>query len=176
MGDEERDDLIEDEDEGGEQAQPSSAEASKIVKILLYVAGGILAIVLVAGISYLISKMVQESSYQKRQDMVAAQPAPPLKIFKMESFSKTTNDAEPHFIKLTLSLGYKDNMELQNELINRKVQIRDIINTILHAKKHEELKTIISEMELKDEIRNHINMILVKGKVEEIYFAEFIIN
>jgi hypothetical protein len=56
MGDEERDDMMEDEETVSADAGPSgSTETSKIVKILLYVAGGILLIVLMAGISFLVS-------------------------------------------------------------------------------------------------------------------------
>ena len=96
MGDEERDDIIDDEDEvSEEESQPrgGGVEASKIVKLLLYVAGAILLVVLVMGISYLVSKNVQESSYEKRQDIIAAPPPEPLSSFELQDFAKTTADA-----------------------------------------------------------------------------------
>ena len=98
MGDDERD-IVEEEEKGQEPS--GSTGTSKIVKILLYVAGGIIIIVLMIGISFLVSKSVQESKYQKSQDIIAAPPPEPLAIYELPAFSKTTADAEPHFIKMT---------------------------------------------------------------------------
>ena len=57
MGDDERD-IVEDE---ARPAEPEgSSSTSKIVKILLYAAGAIIVVVLMIGISYLVSKNVQE--------------------------------------------------------------------------------------------------------------------
>lgn len=177
MGDEERDDLIEEEeDEGVEEAPPSGVEASKIVKILLYIAGGILLIVLVTGISYLVSKNVQESSYEKRQDIVAAPPPPPLSSFELQDFSKTTADAEPHFLKMKISLGYEQSVALNNELLKRKDQIRHIINIILQGKKYEDLDSVSDAVALAEEIKAHINVILISGKIKEVYFKELVVN
>jgi hypothetical protein len=51
MGDEEKEEIIEEEEETPKEPEAGRRfEASKLVKILLYVAGGILLIVLVTGI------------------------------------------------------------------------------------------------------------------------------
>jgi flagellar basal body-associated protein FliL len=176
MGDEERDDLMEEEEGGQVEEASAPAEASKIVKILLYIAGGILLIVLVTGVSYLVSKNVQESSYEKSQDIVAAPPPPPLHTFVLPSFSKTTADAEPHFVKMTVSLGYDQSVELNNELVRRKDEIQHIVNIVLQGKKYEDLNSVDDAVVLAEEIKAHINIRLISGKIKEVYFKEFVVN
>ncbi len=176
MGDEERDDVIEEEESLGGEEGGGSAGASRIVKILLYVAGFILLVVLVAGISFLISKNVQQGVYEKSQDIVAAPPPPPLHTYELPSFSKTTSDAEPHFVKMTIALAYEMNLELNNELINRKDEIQHIINILLQGKKYEDLDSVSDAVALAEEIKAHVNIRLSKGKIKEVYFKQLVVN
>jgi len=176
MGDEERDDLMEEEESSGIEEAPGSVETSRIVKILLYVAGSILLVVLVTGISYLVSKNVQERSYEKSQDIVAAPPPPPLNSFELPSFSKTTADTEPHFVKMKISIAYEPSIELNNELVKRKDQIQHIINIILQGKKYDDLDSVSDAVALSEEIKAHINVILISGKIKEVYFKELVVN
>jgi len=177
MGDEERDDMMEDEETVGTDDGPvGSTETSKIVKILLYVAGGILLVVLMAGISFLVSKYVQEQSYKRDQDIVAAPPPPPLHTFELPAFANTTADDEPHFLKMKISLGYEVNIEMNNELVKRKDEIQHIINVLLQSKKYKELKSVGGAVKLQEDIKAHINQRLISGKVKEVYFKEYVIN
>ena len=179
MGDEERDDIIEEEEEStaGEPSRPSFAIGkSKILRILLFIAGGILFIVLVIGISYWVSRAVQESEYERRQDIVAAPPPGPLQVYEMPEFSTTTADVDPYFVSMKISLGYDPSVELQNELIKRRDQMQHIINILLRGKRAENLKTVEDAIALAEEIKAHINMVLVSGKIKEVYFREFVVN
>jgi len=173
MGDEERD-LA--EDEGKVQESEGSTGTSKIVKILLYVAGGIIIIVLMIGISFLVSKNVQESKYQKSQDIIAAPPPEPLAAYELPTFSKTTADAEPHFIKMTISLAYVADPMLNSELVSRKDELQHIINILLQGKTYEELNSVSGAITLAEEIKAHVNIRLIAGKIKEIYFKEFVVN
>ena len=176
MGEEEREDIMEDEEVSAEETPSGSVETSKIVKILLYVAGGILLVVLVTGISYIVSKNVQESAYEKRQDIIAAPPPMPLHSYDLQPFSKTTADAEPHFVKMEIALGYEHTIELNNELVKRNDQIRHIINIILQGKRYEDLDSVTDAVALAEEIKAHINMILINGKIKEVYFKDLVVN
>ena len=51
---------------------------------------------------------MQEQKYVREQAIIVAPPPPPLSHFDLPSFSASTNDTEPHFIKLTVSLGYEE--------------------------------------------------------------------
>ncbi|HPS58141.1 MAG TPA: flagellar basal body-associated FliL family protein [Spirochaetota bacterium] len=173
MGDEERD-IVEDEAKPAEPA--GSSATSKIVKILLYVAGAIIVVVLMIGISYLVARNVQESMYDKSQDIIA-QPSPdPLATYELPPFSSTTSDEEPHFLKLTLSLGYVPSPELNNELIRRKDEMQHIINILLQGKKFEDLDSVSDSLILSEEIKARINQRLNAGKIKEVYFKEIVRN
>ena len=178
MGDEERDDIVEEEEGGaaGAAEAPGGGGLSKIIKILLYVAGGILLIVVVTGISYVVAKKVQESEYERSQDIVAAPPPPPLTTYELPAFSKTTADAEPHFVKMTISLGYETNLEMGAELVSRKDEIQHIVNILLQGKRYEELNSVTGAVALAEEIKAHINVRMAKGKIKEVYFKEFLVN
>jgi len=173
MGDDERDMIDEEE---GSQESAGNTSASKIVKILLYVAGGIILIVLMIGISVIVSKSVTESKYQRDQDIIAAPPPEPLAVYELPSFSKSTTDAEPRFVKLTISLGHVPDQMLSAELVNRRSEIQHIVNIILQGKSFEDLNTVEKTITLSEEIKAHINMRLINGKVKEVYFIEFVIN
>ncbi len=173
MGDDERD-VVEEEEKGQEPA--GNTGTSKIVKILLYAAGGVIIVFLMLGISYLVSKSVQESKYQKSQDIIAAPPPEPLAVYALPTFSKTTADAEPHFVKMTISLGYVTDPILSAELVNRKDEIQHIVNIILQGKTYEELNSVTGAITLAEEIKAHINIRLIAGKIKEIYYVEFVVN
>ena len=62
------------------------------------------------------------------------------------------------------------------ELVKRTVQIRHIINIVLSGKQYNELNSVEDKINLAEEIKAHINMILIAGKVKEVYFREILVN
>ncbi len=176
MADEERDDLIEGEEEQTASVNAESGSKSKLVKILLMVAGGILLVILIFGISYLVSKYVSEKNYEKRQDIVAAPAPPPLTTYELPVFSKMTADADPHHLKMQVSLGYDGSLELSTELTKRKDELLHVINILLQGKAYEDLNSVTGMVELGEEIKAHVNMRLTSGKVQSVLFKEFIVN
>ncbi len=181
MGDEERVNVDEVGDEEQEGAKPEAAagpraDASKIVKILMYVAGAVLAVFLMIGISYLVNRYLEEKRYEKTVDIVTAPPPAPLNYYDVPTFSITTKDSDPHFAKVSLSLGYDENQQLSIELGKRLVQMQHMINIILRSKSYEELDSVEDIISLAEEIKAHVNTVLIAGKVKEVYFKEFIVN
>ena len=176
MGDNERDDLIGDEEGGGQSLHAASTGKSMLLKILIFVGGGILLIILVTGISYLVAKSVQSGDYEKRQDIVSAPPPPPLQVFELASFSRTTADIEPRFMKITVSLGYDLDIALSSELGQRRQELQHIINMVLQGKLFEDLNSITGALDLAEEIKANINVRLIAGRIKEVYFTEFLLN
>ena len=66
--------------------------------------------------------------------------------------------------------------EIKQELEQKEVQTRDILNTILTNKGLEELTTPHYKETLRNEIIEKINSNLKKGKVSNVYFSKFIIQ
>jgi len=173
MGDDERD-IVEDEEKAQEPA--GSTGTSKIVKILLYVAGGLIIFFLMVGISFIVSKSVTQSKYDRSTDIISAPPPEPLAVFALPALSKTTADAEPHSVKMTMSLAYATDPLLNTELGSRKDEILHIVNLLVQGKTYEDLNTVAGTIALAEEIKAHINIILINGKIKEVYFTEFLVN
>lgn len=152
---------------------------SKLVSILLWVAGSIVAILIMVLISYLIAKKVKTDAQREEQNIVIAPAPPPLSTFHFQKeFRVNTADTdESHFIQLNLSFGYEsENKIFETELIQRQAQMMHIINIILGGKKKEDLMTQMQKLNLAEEIKSQINMIFSHGKIEEVYFEELIIS
>ncbi|HAW50289.1 TPA: hypothetical protein DCX16_05015 [bacterium] len=99
-------------------------------------------------------------------------PKGPLHSFEIGEFlAKIINPEEPTYVKIEkLSLAYnKDEYEfLLDELNERKLQIRDIINTILISST-KEIETAEGKEEFKKRISDELNKILRDGQIEEVY-------
>ncbi len=175
MGDEERE-IVDEDIQTVDSGEGGGSGSFGLLKILLYVAGGIVLVLLIFGISWLVSKNVQEGRYERNQDIVAAPPPMPLMTYELPTVSKTTSDAEPHFVKMQISLGYEHSPELNNELIKRKDEIQHIINILLQGKSYEDLDSVSDAVALAEEIKAHINVRLISGKIKEVYFKEFVVN
>lgn len=160
--------------------QPTAASGlNRIVKILIYVALGVVGLVVMSVIAYYVASFAAAQQYKEVASIAVVKPPPPLEAFTlMEDFRVNTADkGEMHFIKLKLSLGFENgNKALSAELGQRTPQLRNIINLILAGKMREDLTTIQGQLELREEIKASINHVLSEGKVEEVYFSEFIVN
>ena len=176
MSDDDRDILDDEEESEGGSSASESKGISKIVKILLFVAGGLLLVVLITGISYVVSKYTAERNYARSQEIIAAPPPPPYSTFELPEFAKTTSDVEPHFFKIRISLGYEPSIELNNELVRRRDEILNKVNLLLMDKRYEDIITRMGAITLAEDIKAHINVGLASGKIQEVFFKDFIIN
>lgn len=163
-----------------QQLQPAPVSGlNRIIKILIYVALGLVGITVMSIISYYVAKYATAQQYKEIASIAVVKPPPPLEVYNFaDDFRVNTADKEEsHFIKLKLSLGFEQgNKALSAELSQRVPQIRNIVNLILAGKTKEQLSTIEGQLELREEIKASINHILSEGKIEEVYFNEFIVN
>jgi len=77
---------------------------------------------------------------------------------------------------MKVSLAYEHSVELNSELVKRRDQIQHIVNIILQGKKYEDMDSVSDAVALAEEIKAHINVVLISGKVTEVYFKEFVVN
>lgn len=104
---------------------------------------------------------------------------PPLANYNFtEEFRINTSDkGEAHFVKMKLAFGIaKEDQTLSAELAERNAQMRDLINLIVGRKSKDELINIEDQLDLREEIKAQVNHILTEGKIQEVYFTEFIVN
>ncbi|GAB6098888.1 flagellar basal body-associated FliL family protein [Halanaerocella petrolearia] len=66
--------------------------------------------------------------------------------------------------------------EVIKEIKNRKPQIRDNIISILRTKTYKEITSKKGTRNLRTEIMKQINKFLLKGKVTNVFFTEFVVQ
>ncbi|EKR62793.1 MULTISPECIES: flagellar basal body-associated protein FliL [Leptospira] len=168
-----------DEEEGGLPAAEGGGGTSPIIKWLLYVAGAIFGIIIVAIISMIVAKETTTKMFYEKKNVALVKPPPPLANYNFtEEFRINTSDkGEAHFVKMKLAFGIaKEDQTLSAELAERNAQMRDLINLIVGRKSKDELINIEDQLDLREEIKAQVNHILTEGKIQEVYFTEFIVN
>jgi len=149
-----------------------------VVRTLIYVAIALVMIIISGTVAYFIAQRVGTPPAAEKISPEAVEKAKPYWYFALEPFSINTSDIdEPHFVKLTLALGYEvGKVDLQTELNQRRPQIRDIVIKIVGSKRYTDLNTQDKREALKDEIKNSINDILINGKIKNVVFTEFVLT
>ena len=66
--------------------------------------------------------------------------------------------------------------DVQNEIDELKPKIRDIVIIILSSKTYAQVSAKEGKDSLREEIRDKVNLFLTKGRIERVYFTEFIYN
>jgi flagellar FliL protein len=168
---------IEEDEEGKPEAEPR--KRSPIIQWLIYVAAGVFGILIVASVAYIVAQKAANAVYKQQKNIALVKAPPPLDVFNFpDEFRINTADVgEAHFIKLKLSFGVEAGQPaLTQELASRLPQMQNVINLIISRKNKEELKTIVDQLDLREEIKAHINHLLSNGKIKEVYFREFIVN
>ncbi|TGK12096.1 flagellar basal body-associated FliL family protein [Leptospira fluminis] len=168
-----------DEEEGGVPAADAGAGSSPLIKWLIYIAGAVFGIIIVVLVSMFVAKQAATSTFREMKNVSLVKPPPPLVTFAFqEEFRINTADkGETHFVKMKLSFGVaKDDTKITNELAERIAQMRDLVNLIVGRKTKDDLIDVEDQLDLREEIKAQINHILSEGKIQEVYFTEFIVN
>ena len=66
--------------------------------------------------------------------------------------------------------------EVQSEIDKLKPKIRDIIIIILSSKTYAQVSSKEGKNELRNQIKDKVNLFLTKGQIKRVYFTEFIFN
>lgn len=159
-------------------------------KTIILVALAVVNMLVVAGVGFMLySNKKKEAAEPKIEHVIAGE--------KEAQEHEKEGDAEKSFVGQVIPLETfivnlagskgrkvaKVNMELevkgtpvQEEIDKRKAQVRDIIIIILSSKTYEEVSNREGKDNLRNEIKETINSFLVKGKITNVYFTEFIYN
>lgn len=151
----------------------------RMIRMLLFVAGALVLIIISGTIAYIVAKKVGTPPVPEKESPQQMEKQKPLSYYDLSSFSVNTSDTgEPHFLKVTLQLGYEQGTtnELQTELVARKAELRDIVLSILGAKRYTDLNTQDKRENLKEEIKRKINDVLINGEIKKVAFTEFVLT
>jgi flagellar FliL protein len=149
-----------------------------MIRTLLYIAAALVLIIISATVAYIVAQRVGTPPRTEKISPEETVKEKPLQYFAMNAFSVNTSDTdEQHFLKVEIQLGYDvGRAELQQEIIDRRPEIRDIVISIVGAKKYNDLDTQDEREELKKEILNRINAILIAGKIKKVVFTDFVLT
>jgi len=86
-----------------------------------------------------------------------------------------SDDQESRYLKATITIEV-DGEEASMEVNQRMPQIKDAILLLIGNKTFHELSDLQGKIQLRAELINKINSILLKGKVKRIYFTDFVVQ
>ena len=86
-----------------------------------------------------------------------------------------SDDQESRYLKAAITIEV-DGEEAAMELNQRMPQIKDAILLLIGNKTFNELNDLQGKIQLRAELINKINSILLKGKVKRIYFTDFVVQ
>ncbi|KPJ86576.1 MAG: hypothetical protein AMS17_11910 [Spirochaetes bacterium DG_61] len=183
MGDTEE--AIEDIEGGAEEEEALEAGGPRrrlfgppVMKTLLYVAAALVLIIISGTVAYFVAQRVGTPPSPEKISPELTEKMKPLWYLDLQDFSVNTSDTdEPHFLKVAIQLGYDEgNIELQTELNKRRPELRDIVISVVGAKRYNDLNTQDKREALKTELVNRINAILEVDKIKKIVFTEFVLT
>lgn len=165
-------------EEGAEEEEKPKKKLPKLpIKLLAIIAGSVAGLVLVVIVASVVARSVKhpvvefgpEAPEGKRE--VSAALVTWLAGTPEGFLARLADKEETHLVKtgefrLAYDPKYK---QLPAELFERQFQISDLINTVLITKTSEDLSSEEGKNELKREIINRINKLLIKGQIEDIY-------
>lgn len=87
----------------------------------------------------------------------------------------TTNLAGDALIQATISVQ-GDSVDTMHELEERKAQIKDIINAVLHTTTQADIEKPEGYQELKVRLVQEMNKVMLEGKVTDIYISDIVVQ
>jgi flagellar FliL protein len=85
------------------------------------------------------------------------------------------DDEESRYLKASITVEV-DAPEATMEIAQRMPQIKDAILLLVGNKTYGELRDLQGKIQLRAELLNKINSILLNGKVKRIYFTDFVVQ
>jgi flagellar FliL protein len=122
-------------------------------------------------IEHAIQGEVETQHEEKKDTDVKKKPVVPLETFIVNLAGSKGRRVAKVNVELEVS-----KVDVQKEIDQRQAQVRDIIIMILSSKTYEYVSTKEGKNQLREEIKDTVNAFLSKGKIESVFFTEFIYN
>ena len=86
-----------------------------------------------------------------------------------------SDDGGKRYLRVTMALELSD-PESVDTIESRLPQIRDAVLMILPTKTYDDVSTTDGKIALRNQIMEKINTLMTKGRVNNIYFTEFVVQ
>lgn len=160
-----------------EEAESAEAGGSKKKMLIIVIAAVVLLIGVGIGV-FLFMGTEEEEKISPEQEQAelekqakAVGPMVPIAAFIVNIL----DDEESRYLKASITLEV-DTPEATMEIAQRMPQIKDAILLLIGNKTFGELQDMQGKIQLRAELINKINGILVNGKVKRIYFTDFVVQ
>ncbi len=161
-----------DAEEKPEEGGKSKKKLIIIVAVLVLLIGGGVGAYLFLGGEEEEAKLTPEEE-QAQLELQAKQVGPMVTI---DSFIvNIMDDQQSRYLKASITIEV-DVPEASMEINQRMAQIKDSVLLLLGNKTFSELNDLQGKIQLRAELINKINSILLKGKVKRIYFTDFVVQ
>jgi len=181
-------------EEQEEETQPKEKKSSNmlmiiiiIVLVLIIIVGAVVAVLLMSGDDQAVDATAPQakektvsSSKTKRIENATIDEDRALSdigtLYPLDTFTvNLKSDAGRRYLKATMSLELSGE-ELSMELDAKSPVLRDRIIRILSSKTLEEISSKKGKKKVSEQIMNTLNSMISDGKVQGIYFTEFVIQ
>lgn len=155
--------------------QPAESGSSK--KLIIIIAALVLLIgVGVGAFLFLGGEKEEKISPEQEQAELEKQAKQVGPMVSIDTFIvNIIDDEESRYLKAAITLEL-DTPETAMEVGERMAQIKDGILLLIGNKTFGELKDLQGKIQLRAELLNRINSILLNGKVKRIYFTDFVVQ
>lgn len=156
-------------------------------KPILFIALALFNMLVVAGVGFMIYAGKQKEAKEPGvEDVVRGELETQAQEQSSPQFIGQLIPLETFLVNLAGSRGQKlvkinmelevNNVDVQQEIDKLKPKIRDIIIIIVSGKSYQQLSTSDGKDNLRKEIRDQVNLFLTKGKINSVFFTEFLYN
>ncbi len=157
-----------------------------VVLVLIIVVGAVVAVLLMNGDDEAVDatapqkKEKQVTNTAKHMTNSTMDDEKPLSevgiLYPLDTFTvNLKSDSGRRYLKVTISLELSGE-ELSTELDAKTAVLRDRIIRILSSKTLEEISSRKGKKKLSEQIMNALNAMITDGKIQGIYFTEFVIQ
>jgi flagellar FliL protein len=169
------------EKEANEKTTEAPAPAKSVFPIK-WIIVGILALVIIGGGAFVALRYFSASGSSSPKENTAAKAEKSEKeaqvgmMYSMEPFIVNLLDkGGKRYLKVKMELEVPGE-KVSKELAIRKAQLRDTVLLLLTSKKFEDVNRLDGKFQLRNELIFRINQVLRTGKVQALYFTEFVVQ
>ena len=162
-----------------EAAESEEQEGGGSKKKLIIIIAAVLVLLIGAGVGaflFLGGEKEKKISPEEQQALLEKQAKEVGPMVNIDPFIvNILDDQESRYLKAAITLEV-DTPETTMEVNSRMPQIKDAILLLIGNKTFGELSDIQGKLQLRAELINKVNSILLKGKVKRIYFTNFVVQ
>ena len=160
-------------------AEEGSEESGGSKKKLIIIIVAVLVLLIGAGVGaflFLGGDEEEKISPEEEQAQLEKQAKEVGPMVNIDAFIvNISDDQDSRYLKAAITLEV-DGEEASMEITARMPQLKDAILLLIGNKTFGELNDLQGKIQLRAELINKINSILLKGKVKRIYFTDFVVQ